>query len=486
MVRHSLAVVISLIVSIGCNTTQAQLNLEVAFPNLSFSRPVDFQHSGDGTNRLFVVEQAGLIRVFENAPTVQTTSVFLDIRDRVNSSGNEEGLLGLAFHPDYKNNGYFFVNYTANPPRRTIIARYKVSKTNPDVADKSSEEIFLTFSQPFSNHNGGQITFGPDGFLYIGTGDGGSGGDPQGNGQNRSTMLGKILRIDVDSEQSGKKYAIPSDNPFAGNALGYMEEIYAYGLRNPWRFSFDPETGWLWAGDVGQNLWEEVDVIQKGKNYGWNIMEGFHCYSPSSGCDTSGLVKPIVEYDHNAGISITGGHVYRGQRVPELFGAYIYGDFGSKRIWSLRFDGNGLAVNAEIIPANAGVPLSSFGIDENRELYLCSFDGKVYRFTPTTTRLPGDENFLPKGLMLEQNFPNPVRAHEDALTTFNFFLPTAADISIVLCDIVGREVGIIFKGFLAGGRHSVKYSLAWLPTGSYSYSLSSAGVRINRQLQLLR
>lgn len=347
--------------------------VKVAFPKLSFNRPVDLQHANDNSNRLFVVEQEGTVTVFKNETAVPSKQTFLDIRNKVEDSGNEEGLLGLAFHPQYKTNGYLYVNYTANNPDRTVISRFKVSATNPNVADPASEVVLLTVAQPYSNHNGGQVSFGPDGFLYIAVGDGGSGGDPQGNGQNKSTLLGKILRIDVDKQVTGKKYTIPSDNPFAGNKSGYKEEIYAYGMRNPWRLSFDPVTKKLWTGDVGQNAYEEIDIIEKGGNYGWNIMEGTHCYEPKRNCNQQGLKLPVWEYPRKDGVSITGGFVYRGTALPELKGKYIYADYGSGNLWAL--DATSF-FNTLLMESNLNV--ASFGVDPKNELYICAFDGKIY------------------------------------------------------------------------------------------------------------
>lgn len=348
-----------------------------AFPQLSFTRPVDFQHAKDNSNRLFVVEQRGIISVFQNESNTSAKTEFLDIESRVDDSGNEEGLLGLAFHPDYRSNGYFYVNYTASSPNRTVISRFSVSSSNPNQADASSELVLLEFDQPFSNHNGGQISFGPDGYLYIAVGDGGSGGDPRGNGQNRKSLLGSILRIDIDKQNGAIQYSIPEDNPFANNTLGLREEIYAYGLRNPWRFSFDSSNGQLWTGDVGQNMYEEVDIIKKGGNYGWNVMEGFHCFGSSS-CDMEGLELPIWEYGRSQGdISITGGFVYRGPTITELEGKYIYADYVSGRIWSLDFSDLKNPINTELL--NAEFPISSFGIDQNQELYICGFDDKIYK-----------------------------------------------------------------------------------------------------------
>ncbi len=326
-------------------------------------------------NNVYVVEQPGIIRVFNNDSSVTSSKVFLDIRDRV-LSGGEQGLLGLAFHPDFENNGIFYVDYTASNPRRTVISRFYIKSNTPNEADPSSEERIMEINQPYSNHNGGRILFGPDGYLYIGMGDGGSGGDPQGNGQNRQTLLGTILRIDVDHPASGKQYGIPPDNPFAGNTNGFREEIYAYGLRNPWRFSFDPVTKDLWAGDVGQNKYEEIDIIKPGKNYGWNIVEGFHCYSPSSGCDTTGLVPPVWEYSHSEGHSITGGVVYRGKKLSTLNGQYIYADFVKNKVWALDYISENNIKNKLILNVDN---VSSFGTDPDGEIYLCSFDGNIYK-----------------------------------------------------------------------------------------------------------
>ncbi|MFX0163535.1 MAG: PQQ-dependent sugar dehydrogenase, partial [Candidatus Hodarchaeota archaeon] len=274
-----------------------EINLMIAFPNLSFENPVDFQYADDGTNQVFVVGQEGVIWVFNNSASTSVATVFLNITDRVRT-GDEEGLLGLAFHPDFNDTECFYVYYSAaDEPRRSVIARYNVSLTDPNQADKESELMLLEILQPYSNHNGGQLSFGPnDGYLYIATGDGGSGGDPQGNAQNLTTLLGSILRIDVDNPANGENYSIPVDNPFVGNVEGYKEEIFAYGFRNPWRFSFDPDTGWLWVGDVGQSEREEIDIVEKGKNYGWNIKEGSSCFNPPSGCNSTGLVDPIWEY----------------------------------------------------------------------------------------------------------------------------------------------------------------------------------------------
>ncbi|MFS4456864.1 PQQ-dependent sugar dehydrogenase [Maribacter sp. 2304DJ31-5] len=351
------------------------LDLINAFPNLGFSRPLDFQSPSDGTDRAFVVEQGGSIRVFQNEASVSEVSEFLNIGDRIVSS-DELGLLGLAFHPDYENNGFFFVTYTPSE-NLAVVSRFKVSDTDVNMADPGSETVLMRIPQPFTNHNGGQLAFGPDGYLYIASGDGGSGGDPDGNAQNLGNLLGKILRIDIDNTDDGLEYAVPNDNPFI-NTANARGEIYAYGLRNPWRFSFDVQTNNIWAGDVGQNKLEEIDIIEKGGNYGWNILEGTSCFGSDS-CDSSGTIAPVFEYGHEANDrSVTGGHVYRGTLVPSLKGLYIYGDFISGRIWALTTDLNNTLDNQLLLDTN--INISSFGTDNNNEIYICGFDGKIYRF----------------------------------------------------------------------------------------------------------
>jgi len=464
---------------------QSQLQLQVAFPNLLFSRPVDLQHPGDGTDRIFVVEQkTGLIKVFDNDANVVSTKVFLDIRDRINISGNEEGLLGLAFHPDYKNNGYFYVDYTATPPRRTKIARYRVSATDPNLAEKNSEVVVLEIPLPAgqSNHNGGQIAFGPDGYLYIATGDGGGSNDQFGNGQNLKTLLGKILRINVDDTTGGKKYGIPSDNPFARNTAGNKEETYAFGLRNPWRFSFDPVTKWLWAADVGQGSFEEIDIIEKGKNYGWSIMEGNSCFNSPSGCNMTGLVKPIVDYGRSLGGSVTGGYVYRGSKVPEMVGAYIYGDFLSGRIWALRYDGVSQPINTELQNARLGsFSIASFGVDKNLELYICAFDSRIYRFKPTSSTVEDSGN-VPRSIQLAQNYPNPFggdalsRALGNPATTIEYTLTQNTPVELRVYNLSGQLVRTLVSQEQTAGKKVFRWdgrddAGQTLPSGAYLYRL---------------
>ncbi|MGQ0551392.1 MAG: PQQ-dependent sugar dehydrogenase [Armatimonadota bacterium] len=338
------------------------------------ANPLYLTHAGDQSGRLFVVEQAGTIRVVRGGRLLPAP--FLDIRSRV-ISGGELGLLSVAFHPRYTSNGRLFVNYTARQGTlRTVVAEYRVSRNDSNRADRS-ERVILEIEQPYTNHNGGLNLFGPDGMLYIGMGDGGSGGDPHDNGQRLESLLGKLLRIDVDG---GPPYGIPAGNPFLGRAVA-RDEIWAYGLRNPWRFSFDRPTGRLFLGDVGQNAWEEIDLIERGQNYGWRIMEGAHCFNPRTNCDTSGLTLPIAEYANGPlGCSVTGGHVYRGGRIRTLVGRYLFGDYCSGRVWSLTETRAGRWSMASLL--ETGLRISSFGEDQSGELYVIDHRGVIHGLVP--------------------------------------------------------------------------------------------------------
>jgi glucose/arabinose dehydrogenase len=339
-----------------------------------FVQPVHVAHAGDGSDRIFVVEQAGRIRILDNG--VVLPSPFLDLAS-VNPprliAGGEQGLLSVAFPPAFTAKRYFYVNYTRAPDGATVVARYRVSIGDANAADPASEEVVLTIPQPFANHNGGQLAFGPDNNLYIGMGDGGSGGDPLNNGQSPGTLLGKILRIDVESGTA--PYVVPPDNPFVG-VVGYRPEIWALGLRNPWRFSFDRLTGDLYIGDVGQGAIEEVDVQPAGspggRNYGWNIMEGAGCYN-SATCATAGLTLPVATYDHSLGCSVTGGVVYRGTALPALQGIHFYGDFCSGRIWGLRKRGAGWETAGLPVPGNPPMNIATFGEDEAGNAYVANY-----------------------------------------------------------------------------------------------------------------
>ena len=343
-----------------------------AYPNLSFEQPLFLTHQND---MIYVVEKTGKIKFFTNDPTVSETNVFIDLGKRIDSRANEKGLLGFAFHPNYAENGQFFVYYTNTTG--SVIARYTRDTVNPEVGNFDSEEILLTYAQPYDNHNGGHIEFGPDGFLYIASGDGGSGGDPQNNAQNKASFLGKILRIDVDQTSGDKTYGIPMDNPFIGNSEGFKEEIFAYGLRNPWRFNFDLKRDLLIAADVGQNKMEEINLIANGGNYGWNVFEGTLPYKSNKTIDKATLIAPVWSYNHPTGKSITGGYTYYGNENPSLFGTYLYADFISGRIWGLWIDADNIAQNYELLRSDLMV--SSFGLAPENEVIIVDYLGGLYK-----------------------------------------------------------------------------------------------------------
>ncbi len=358
--------------AVAADTTSKWPTIVLSQKIVGLDRPTSITHAGDGSRRLFVTEQEGRIILLKNFAAQKTP--FLDITRRVGCCG-ERGLLSVAFPKGYKGKGRFYVNYT-DKSGDTVVARYRVT-SDPDRADPDSEEILLTVKQPYANHNGGQLAFGPDGFFYIGMGDGGSGGDPHGYAQNPGSLLGKMLRIDVES--GAKPYAVPPGNPFI-NKAGFRPEIWAMGLRNPWRFSFDRQTGDLYLADVGQNKYEEVDFQQAGgkggENYGWNIMEGAHCFKSSS-CDKTNLTPPVSEFGHDKGCSITGGMVYRAGEYQQLQGIYFYSDYCSGRVWGLRRPADQW-LTKELL--NSGLAVSAFGEDEDGNIYLADYDrGVLYK-----------------------------------------------------------------------------------------------------------
>ncbi|HQU72206.1 MAG TPA: PQQ-dependent sugar dehydrogenase [Calditrichia bacterium] len=468
----------------------AQFALQEAFPNLSFVQPVDIQNAGDGSNRLFVIEKRGRILVFNNDEQVSDVDTLLDIRSRVDASSSEEGLLGLAFHPDFSQNRYFFVNYTAASPNRSVIARYRVSDSDPNYASPDSELVIITLDKPFTNHNAGQLAFSPvDGYLYLSAGDGGDGGDPLNNGQNRQTLLGSMLRLDVNNASLAEPYRIPPDNPFVGNSEGFREEIWAYGLRNTWRFSFDAQRGWLWAGDVGQSALEEIDILENGGNYGWRIMEANQCYPPGSSCDTSGLKLPIWQYARNLGQSITGGHVYYGPSVPALNGRYIYADYVTGRMWSLAYDGVNPPDNTLLL--QAGFNISTFGVDESGELFLAaySFNGGrtgIYRFEPTSVGLVEPPGPAVRDFQLLPNYPNPF----NPATRIPYRLIRPATVEIGIYGANGNRV----RSLVSGAKGAGTYTAVWdgrndegvsQASGVYFYQLRVDGTAVDSRRMLL-
>ncbi len=374
----SLFLVVSALVDIEAARAQSQISLRFEVVAEDYAKPTFIANAGDGSGLLYVSEKPGYIQIIQDGEKVSRP--FLNIKPIVRSKGNEQGLLGFAFHPDYKTNGYVFVDYT-DLNGDVVVARYSVSDEDPDAADPESGEILLTIPKPYDDHNAGQLAFGPDGYLYIGVGDGGAKAEPKRNAQNTQVLLGKILRIDVNREADGKPYAIPADNPFVDSDSA-QPEIWAYGLRNPWRFSFDRQTGDLYIADVG--LWssEEVNVQPAGDkgglNYGWNIVEGEICHDldRANRCESDRLIDPVFIYHHEMGCAIVGGYVYRGAAIPELAGRYIFGDYCMGRVWTIALV-DGTWVSTE--PLETGFNISTFGQDESGELYLADLRGTIYR-----------------------------------------------------------------------------------------------------------
>jgi hypothetical protein len=380
---------------------QSQLpsvELKLAWPNLRFNRPLFLCEAPDGTHRIFLLEQDGRIWILPADRQGTEPKLFLDISSRQPHQENEEGLLAMAFHPQFKTNGKFYVFYTQQNPKRNMLCEFQVSKNDPDKADPSTERELFRIRKTDWNHNGATLLFGPDGYLYFGLGDGGSWFDPHEYAQNLHVFFGKMLRIDVNSRTGALQYGIPKDNPFveaskAGGTNAPRAEIWAYGLRNPWRISFDRETGDLWVGDVGQDLWEEVEIVTKGGNYGWSAREGFHdlvgTHHPALG---TAPIDPIIEYphklgqagaskfpNHSAGNCITGGYVYRGKKISALRGVYVYGDFQVGTIWGLRYENGKVTADDELIARDQSRNISSFGEDAAGELYVLTLNGDVYQ-----------------------------------------------------------------------------------------------------------
>ena len=379
------------------------LDLKVAFPELKFERELWMEEAPDGSKRFAVVQQGGKVFLLPPSGKTQDMKSLLDISDRKPWVQNEEGLLAFAFHPQFKTNGLFYIYYSQQAPKRSVLSEIRVSKDDPDKADLATERIILEIPQPYWNHNGGAVLFGPDGYLYLSLGDGGAAADPHNVGQSGHHLLAKILRLDVNSRTGNLPYGIPRDNPFVGKDSkgnpkadpfdtkpeGLRPEVWAYGLRNVWRMSFDRETGDLWAGDVGQDKWEEIDLIVKGGNYGWSVREGFHDFKNQKA--QGKLLDPVIEYPHNTGLSaeckfpdhspgicVIGGYVYRGKRIPTLRGVYVYADFGMGTVWGLRYENGQVTAHGELVKPNPLHPIASFAEDRDGEIYALIFDGKIY------------------------------------------------------------------------------------------------------------
>lgn len=458
-----------------------------AFPNLSFISPTEIISPPDSTNRMFVMEKSGRVLVFPNNSGVTQAKTFLVINDDVTQT-TYQGAFSIAFHPDFINNRFFYVYYTKNPlaTLEYKVVRYTVSPSNPDSALPGSAYTIITQSAPSSNHTGGRITFGSDGYLYIGWGDGspGSGGDPNNNAQNKSSLLGKILRIDVNSTSGGNNYSIPPSNPFFGNPNGWREEIYAYGLRNPWKFSFDTPTGRLWAGDVGQVQREEIDIITIGGNYGWRRKEGTLCFNPSSNCDTAGLTAPLYEYPHSSGVSITGGCVYRGSQMPGLAGKYIYSDWSNGNIWALTWDGVNPPTNAVLFDSPHSIV--SFGTDAAKNIYYIHYNstaGKIYKIIdPSFNGITTIGNEIPAEFSLKQNYPNPFNPE----TKIRFDVAVSSHVKLTVYDVTGKIAASLVDNDLPPAGYEISFDGSGLSSGMYFYKLETAGFTEVKKMILIK
>lgn len=481
-------VVLSLLIS--ASTAWGFITTELVADGLN--RPI-FVTAPDGDDRLFIVEQQGTVQLLKDGSLLPDP--FLDINSVVMnpSAWSEQGLLGFAFHPDYGTNRYFFVHYT-DLFGDTVIARYETQATNPDEADVSSAVIILEYDQPAGNHNGGSLAFGPDGYLYFAFGDGGGAEDPNNNAQNPQSLLGKMIRLDVDP----LPYTAPISNPFVGNA-NVLDEIWAFGLRNPYRWSFDRLTGDLWIGDVGQYLWEEVDFqpasSDGGENYGWRLMEGFHCFNPPADCGADTLTLPIHEFGHAGGnCSITGGAVYRGADIPELQGYYLFGDYCSNQVWALEYDGSEvttfLPLTEFVNPGGQLSSLAAIGEDGVGELYLVDREGvdtgEIYKIVrdPTGVDQTGDAS---PALRLGPAVPNPSAAG----TALELMLPEAGHVSVRVFNAAGRAVRTVASGMRAPGTHRIEWDGRGgrgnaLPSGIYFLRAEVDGEVARRKVSLVR
>lgn len=484
--RHVASPLAALLFLLACMglapEAEAQLSVVDAFPGVSFTTPVELVVAPGQPTRAYIVEQGrgGNARIMTLEVGDTSATVFLDIDSRVRSSGQEQGLLGLAFHPDYDTNGRFFVHFTGQPDGRTVVSEFSRDAANPLTADPASEQILLEIDQPFSNHNAGKIAFGPDGYLYIAAGDGGSGGDPQNNGQRLSTLLGSLLRIDVDDIPAGATYGIPNDNPFVGTS-GARGEIYAYGLRNTWKFSFDSETGDLWAADVGQNEWEEINIVEAGGNYGWRPVEGPECFV--SGCDLSAYDAPVFSYPHSSvgtqgGFSISGGIVYRGTQVAGLTGRYLFADFVLPRLWMLNADAASGAATATIITTGLG---NIAGINEGpgREAYVVTYGGTIYTIQGA---IVSTEDEAPEAQAIRLDGPNPVSDETTVVLTASGGEPAR----VAVVDVLGRELALLHYGPTPSGDLALALDARGLASGVVLIVLDSPSRRAILPLTIAR
>jgi glucose/arabinose dehydrogenase len=477
MSKSSIAAIL-LLLSTGI---YAQVSFTSAYPNLTFTNPVFLTHAGDGSNRVFVVEKGGYIRVFANDSNVSSYQTFLNVTNLISTNYVEKGLLGMAFHPNYTSNRYFYIYYTRLSDGAITISRFTTMSGNPNKADSLSEYNIITVLHPTNlNHNGGNLMFGQDGYLYTGLGDGGSAGDPPNNAQNVNVLLGKILRLDINSTSGGNHYAIPPTNPFAGG--GGAPEIFTWGMRNPWRFSQDI-TGIIYCADVGQDAWEEIDTLWNGKNYGWRCYEGNHTYNTSGCGPISNYTFPIKEYQNiGAACSITGGFVYRGTRVPWLVGRYVYGDYCSRNVWKLYYNAGAVSDTALIGATPSGASILSFGKDQNGEEYVCCGNGVIYKFVNTLIGINNNNNSVPIGFNLEQNFPNPFNPS----TEIKYSLQQQGRVNIKIYDVLGNEVAQLVNETKQPGNYSIKWDALNFPSSVYIYRMTVNDYTVDKKMVLMK
>lgn len=466
-------------------TAQTPSLIQPAYPDLTFDRPLSYAYSsGSLGNVAYVVQQNGFIYAFpeRDDASMEDRREFLNLSSRISGSGGETGLLGLAIPDDFQTTGHFFVYYTANDGGLVSrLSRFSLMEGSLYEADPQSELVILQTNQPQSNHNGGMIAFGPDGYLYIAMGDGGGTGDPGNNAQNRSNLLGSILRIDVSASTRENPYDVPDDNPFVGQE-GVRPEIYAYGLRNPWRFSFDRETGQGWIGDVGQGSFEEINRLEAGANYGWRVTEGFACYNPAQGCSAEGFIMPVKVYGRSLGQSVTGGYVYRGAGSPQLAGAYIYGDYVSGRIWMLRREGGQTTADSLLIDTSLNI--ASFGERRDGELLILGYsNGRIYRFAPNLgTGIEEGGTDLPETFALGQNYPNPFNPS----TEIPFDVAHETHVELSVYDLTGRKLATLVNGPYRAGSYKVSFNAGSLSSGIYFCVMSTPEGRLVRSMTLVR
>lgn len=456
--------IIILLLALSPESIFPQYRLVPAFPNLpDFNLPAEFVHAYDGTNRLFVVQQKGLVYMFDNNPEVSERKIFLDLRSKVSQIGSDLGLLGLAFHPDFENNRKLYVYYTfdsAGSPSNIWcrVSAFKADSLNPDTVHLETQDILLYYNKPFTQHNGGKLAFGPDKYLYFSVGDGGGTGDPNNNAQNRASWLGKIHRINVDTMTGGRRYGIPPGNPFANDAV-FKKELFAYGLRNVWKFCFDPPTNRIWAADVGQVAREEINLIQNGKNYGWNKMEGFICY-PANNCDTTArnFTRPVIDFIRDSAVSIIGGYVYRGSQIPELYGKYLFADWYFGKIWALDYQGPGQVTYEMLLDSN--LYLSSFGVDQNNEIYLLqhsyTLGTKIFKLV-NESKVKVNLKLIQEG---QFNYPINTLNKNDTINVYLYSYPGLAKVD----SAAGVIDSLLFTGL---------YEFPNAPSGSYFISVKT-------------